>query len=765
MAADVNKSVEITLKANIKQLQDNLEKIPGMTKKEASAMVRALSSEFNKANKAAQKAAAASKAAARATEKAYQKSKESIKESFEETAAAAEEAAQEIKVSFEEAEESTSQLAQGAEILGTSMGAASLAIDKIAPQLDEGAKRALGFADGLATAAEQAIKGGPITGALTLTVVALTAAYDAASSASRKHSAAMKEYNKIIETSKQKTKELEQSFKSIAEQTRSIDESFGEMTKRVNQSTLELAVARGEITEAEAESLRIEQESAKIQEDAAKQLEKQNELAKEFRRLKKEEADAAVDQGLALLAQTRNMIKGSDERNAAEKRANELLKKGRDLNRDLISSQRKRTEELDGFNKLQESSLVAAQKAAKQYEEQQKALLKLKQQEEARARAAERLTQIQQNYEMILAEQDQVEDRIEQRQIARLEGAERINAEARREVQLIHDKEAAIIAESEKAIQIAKTRKESAKVAELEADAVRTIARLDTERREIDKDRIERLSVLNLQYLEEEQSIKQQIKDIDAENLFVTERLAIAGEKELSTIDKRLVKLEEEKQSMIDKGQISETIAALEELRARKAAKIQKEITEAQLENVKNVTALSLESLGSITANGLKLATDAGEKNKDLINVLFRANQAASVANIAMKTAESIAAAPAQFGPLAPAAIAAIVASAAVQTGVVLAQKPPLHMGGVVQPLAPDEQSRTVLTGEAVLDRATVRRLGGESGVQRLQEGSGMAPEVIVMNPFKHLDRYNRSAIRSRSSALSRLQPTQRQKY
>ena len=705
MAADVNKSVEITLKANIKQLQDNLEKIPGMTKKEASAMVRALSSEFNKANKAAQKAAAASKAAARATEKAYQKSKESIKESFEETAAAAEEAAQEIKVSFEEAEESTSQLAQGAEILGTSMGAASLAIDKLAPNLDEGAKQALELADGLATAAEQAIKGGPITGALTLTVVALTAAYDAATSASKKHSAAMKEYNKIIDTSKQKTKELEASFQSIAEQTRSIDESFGEMTKRVNQSTLELAVARGEITEAEAESLRIEQESAKIQEDAAKQLEKQNELAKEFRRLKKEEADAAVDQGLALLAQTRNMIKGSDERNAAEKRANELLQKGRDLNRDLISSQRKRTEELDGFNKLQESSLVAAQKAAKQYEEQQKALLKLKQQEEARARAAERLAQIQQNYEMILAEQDQVEDRIEQRQIARLEGAERINAEAKREVQLIHDKEAAIIAESEKAIQIAKTRKETQKVLELEADAVRTIARLDTERREIDKDRIERLAELKKQTDEEERS--------------------------------RRAEIDKEEQQRFER----------------------------RVAEQKALAQLTIGSLSSIASDGLKLATDAGEKNKDLINVLFRANQAASVANIAMKTAESIAAAPAQFGALAPAAIAAIVASAAVQTGVVLAQKPPLHMGGVVQPLAPDEQSRTVLTGEAVLDRATVRRLGGESGVQRLQEGSSMAPEVIVINPFKHLDRYNRSAIRSRSSALSRLQPTQRQKY
>ena len=54
--ADVNKSVEITLKANLKQLQQSLENIPNMTKKEAQAMTRALSSEFNKAQKAAKKA-------------------------------------------------------------------------------------------------------------------------------------------------------------------------------------------------------------------------------------------------------------------------------------------------------------------------------------------------------------------------------------------------------------------------------------------------------------------------------------------------------------------------------------------------------------------------------------------------------------------------------------------------------------------------------------------------------------------------------------
>jgi len=704
--ADVNKSVEITLKANIKQLQQNLEQIPGMTKKEAQAMVRALSSEFNKAQRAAKKAADANKAAAQQTAKSYQAAGKSIESSFNAAGNAAQSAAQEIKVSFEDAGESTGALAEGAEVLGTAMGAASLAVDKLLPNLDEGAKQALELADGLATAAEQAIKGGPITGALTLATVALSAAYNAATAASRKHAAAMEEYKKIADAAQQKTKELEDSFKSIAEQTRAIDESFGEMTKRVNQSTLELAVARGEITEAEAESLRIEQESAKIQEDAAKQLERQNELAAEFRKLKKEEADAATDQALAILSQTKDMIAGSTERQIAEKRANELLQKAKDINRDLISSQRKRTEELDGFNNLQQSSLAAAKQAAEQYEQQQKALLKIKQQEEARAKAAERLAQIQQIYQGVISEQEQVEDRLEQRQIARLEGAEKINAEARREMELIHEKERAIIAESEKAIEIAKGKKELAKVAELEADAVRTIARLDTERREIQKDRVLQLAELQKQTDEEERA----------------------------------------RRAEIDKE---------EQERFQRRAAEQKAIAE-----------LTIGSLSSITADGLKLATEAGDKNKELINVLFRANQAASIANIAMKTAEGIAAAPAQYGPLAPAAIALIAASAAVQTGIVLAQKPPLHMGGVVQPLAPDEQSRTVLTGEAVLDRATVRRLGGEAGIQRLQEGgAAAAPEVIVMNPFKHLDRYNKSAIKSRSSALSRLQPTQRQKY
>ena len=58
--------------------------------------------------------------------------------------------------------------------------------------------------------------------------------------------------------------------------------------------------------------------------------------------------------------------------------------------------------------------------------------------------------------------------------------------------------------------------------------------------------------------------------------------------------------------------------------------------------------------------------------------------------------------------------------------------------------LDPDEVPATLLTGEAVLDRTTTRSLGPE-GVRRLQNG-GTAGEIIIMQPFKHFDRYNKSA-------------------
>jgi hypothetical protein len=64
-----------------------------------------------------------------------------------------------------------------------------------------------------------------------------------------------------------------------------------------------------------------------------------------------------------------------------------------------------------------------------------------------------------------------------------------------------------------------------------------------------------------------------------------------------------------------------------------------------------------------------------------------------------------------------------------------------------------DVVNANLLRGEAVLDRATVNRIGGERGVQALQNGGGMGQTVIIQ-PFKHIDRYNRAKSKRMSSRV-----------
>ena len=59
---------------------------------------------------------------------------------------------------------------------------------------------------------------------------------------------------------------------------------------------------------------------------------------------------------------------------------------------------------------------------------------------------------------------------------------------------------------------------------------------------------------------------------------------------------------------------------------------------------LKSLTDAEIKELGKFVSSPFH------NKNKTLINVLFRAQQASALANIAMSTAEGIAAAPAQYG-------------------------------------------------------------------------------------------------------------------
>lgn len=120
---------------------------------------------------------------------------------------------------------------------------------------------------------------------------------------------------------------------------------------------------------------------------------------------------------------------------------------------------------------------------------------------------------------------------------------------------------------------------------------------------------------------------------------------------------------------------------------------------------------------------------------------VFALRQGAALAETAMNTAKGIVNALATYpGPGGVVLASLIGATGAAQMATISSQQPPsFHMGG----MANDEMGARVLRGEAVLDRATVRRIGGEQGIKQLQQGNNGA-EVVVVQPFKHFGRFAR---------------------
>lgn len=154
-----------------------------------------------------------------------------------------------------------------------------------------------------------------------------------------------------------------------------------------------------------------------------------------------------------------------------------------------------------------------------------------------------------------------------------------------------------------------------------------------------------------------------------------------------------------------------------------------------------------IENLKNFTATAMKSNEDQANADMRAQDRLFRMQQALAIAKIAMDAASGAVNALAQYGPiLGPIIAGTIAAQAGVQASVVASQSPPSASAHTGQAMAPDERVIRVLTGEAVLDRATVQRMGGEQGVRSLQNNNASAKNVVILNTYKHFDKYNRSA-------------------
>ena len=194
------------------------------------------------------------------------------------------------------------------------------------------------------------------------------------------------------------------------------------------------------------------------------------------------------------------------------------------------------------------------------------------------------------------------------------------------------------------------------------------------------------------------------------------------------------------------------------------------EVTEKQLENDNRLKKSAREVFreymmgADMVVEGLNVAADLIDqnsiKNKENAELVFNIRKAAAIADIAIQTAKNIV----EVAPLGPIAMLAMAGIGTAQGALVASEQPKFHMGGMIGgggTLAPDETMVTAKRGEAILSTAAVNRIG-EDGVRSLETGGGITPKIIVMNPFKHYDRF----IRGRDAmGMSAIQGTGRKGY
>jgi hypothetical protein len=145
-----------------------------------------------------------------------------------------------------------------------------------------------------------------------------------------------------------------------------------------------------------------------------------------------------------------------------------------------------------------------------------------------------------------------------------------------------------------------------------------------------------------------------------------------------------------------------------------------------------------------------EIERSAYEQKQKQLRALFRFEKGMALAQVAMGTAEAIMAAQKLPIPFNAIQSGLAIATGVAQAGVVMSQQmPSFHMGG----MAPDEATARVLRGEAILDRSTVRRIGGEQGVRNLQQGGSSSTNTVVIQPFKHFGRF------AKDLGISKAQP------
>ena len=665
MAIEEKRSINISYKADLKDLIAKLKQMPNVTEQEAKKMVSALDRQLKQAEKAAKKSADASAKAARASAAAAARGARE----FDDMADAARRAEERL----ERVGEASGDIDRGFSSIG-------LALRGVNPQLAEAAD---GLADAFAvteglTMSFSALN--PLVVAAGIAIGALTLGYVA-------HQA---ELEKVRET----TLALRDAQKALIESQNEQENNLIDAASKLREQRLEYKLLTGQISEYEFE------------------LQKAGEAANEAFRGNLEAVDSNISESELLLATIRRLKDGYLEAGSA----NIVLSEGE---KDRLTTLQLQTKSVkNNIDLTQEGMRQAAELGKLERALQADIANQEKQREAIQAMQSESIDTAR---EMVTLEKE-LADATEEAAAAKEKGVK----PAKKSLDLVEDE-----LEAMEALIQAENRYFDRQIdANKKLESFQIEAFMSEEQRDAlafgnKIEQIEKLGEITGQEELAADIIKQMMHNKDLERMDELQK----KQEELQA--KRREGLKENLEGALTLGG---TLAELTEMRI-KGNEID---VKAMQDKQEEIAAMS------------DIERAAYEKEQKNLRGLFNFRKGMALAEIAMGTAEAVVAAQKLISPFNAIQSALAVATGVAQAGVVMSQQmPAFHMGG----MAPDEANARVLRGEAILDRATVRRIGGEQGVRNLQQGGSGSVNTVVIQPFKHFGRF------SKELGISRAKP------
>jgi hypothetical protein len=653
--ADFNKTIEISYRADIKQLEKTLRAGGKLSEDEIKKMIGGLDKQLKKTEKAA-------KTTAKTTKKSMQT----------------------IERSAERAEQSLDELHGSAGDVGTVLSGIAGAVGLVNPELEG---MAMATADAVGGLEGLAGIGKFINPAFAAFAILAAGAAYAVSEYTAEQERAAKAAEDLAKEQEELNKKLED-YQAIQNKTIG---SLGEFTAELNMAQAEVLMLSGEISKADFEGMQRDIEANKIAERLKKTAQDRVDALRGEQTVKERNLQIAKEELRSTIenrTQFANITKEFEARAAQEEKIKQL------------------EAELEEFGRTRN---ILEQEVTLDYQAQAEELLNLKQQAKDLEEAAKKREQKIKDQNKAKGKQKETNDELKVQEQRLLE-LQRLLEDAAKE----------------------------------QVSAIAIIEQLEAKR-------IGKNAEIVLSYKNQRDSIEE-TKERLIEQLEAARKLAVTEEDRQKVLD-----LEVQTQTAItalENEQQAKRIKHVEELQGLRDDAHKKQLENQQKETEEAVKNAKL-TANSIIDSAVAIAEFNATANKEDIKAqqrLFKVNQAAAVANIAMQAAQAIAGALGLPPIVRGLTIAGITAGAAAQTGTVLAQTPPTaDMGGMIgnrDRLRPDENMVRVLSGEAVLDRATVTRIGGEEGLQRLQQG-GSTGNVVVVQPFKHFDRFMKQSKRT----------------